>query len=372
MKNVLLDTYKETGKDKSLSAVGLMAARTFTETFHPKDASFLSLCRVPDVQEPGMVIFFNFSRDNLLDFLEYGDALRIVKMKISDIGPEYYQEMVETTGLMMLIGEKKFLVSQTAFLTMCQQAMLGGDAVTTRSTPMRDMHLADAFFQKEGLVTAVYRTDKNVNKIFAVFAGKHVHIGQEYIFFGASCLNNALVHHYEVTNTVTDVFLELNEKDDEKGMPKKGIMISDKGIMISDSDTGHSSLCARPVYYVEDTYVIADEIVLKHSSKLNFSVINGALWDAEKHLKEDRFIGTIEALKGSANPKTVIREAFKGFMSPSRQEELLIMINPQDKDKIDKRILLSAIYKAIPHVDYKDRGKSLKLHRAAYFIPFLM
>ncbi len=361
MENVLLDTYKEMGKDKSLSGVGIVAARTFAETFHPKDVKFLSLCRVKKVQEPGYAMFYILDNDNLTDFVEYGDGMDLGKIKISDIGEDYYQELVESSGLMMVIDQKKFLVSPAAFLTMCQQAMLSGDIVTKRANVIRDMHLADAFFQKEGLVTAVYRSDRNINKIFAVFAGKHVHIGQEYIFFCASCLPNVSVHHYEVTNTVTDIFLKFNEK----GMPRKGMMIS-------DSDTGHSLLCARSVYFIEDTYVIANETALKHSSKLDFSAINGALWDAQNYFKDDRFLKTIESLKGNADPRTVIKEAFKSFMSPSRQNELLSLVNPQDKDKMDKRTLLSAIYKSLPKVEYADRGKSLKLHAAAYFLPFLM
>ena len=157
MENVLLDTYKETGKDSVLSGVAAIAARTHAVTFHPDEIQFLSLCRVSTVQEPGMAVFYALSRDNLIDFAEYGDSMRLVKTKISDIGTDYYQELVDTTGLMMYVNGEKYILSQASFLTLCQQALLGGDVTVNRSNIFRDMHLADAFFQKNDIFDFHYK-----------------------------------------------------------------------------------------------------------------------------------------------------------------------------------------------------------------------
>lgn len=366
-KSSLLDNFTQSGEGMEKYAENMtdLAQNTQCIRIRSDKMTFLSLCRIESMQKPGMARFWILTKESLEEFASFGAQIQLGEFPIEEIGRELYQELSETSGLMTIVDDKRYLVSQESFLTLCQQAQVSGDQTVNRSNIFRDMHLADALFNKKRTVSMVCRTADGANKVFAIFASAHTHTGQdafiraldskivkEYIKDAGYEIKNV---KYSFTNLVSEAWIRLGDGD------------VCPGLYLSDSDTGHSSITARPVYFFGEEYVIQNEFPLRHSSKATETAIEGLICNAITDLRFSTFLWKVESLKGTSS---IIEEAVKSLYGRTMLFSMCIALRSclPDTDEMNAYELYQSIVKSlsVPGVCFADRGKQINLRSAAY------
>ncbi len=253
-----------------------LAMATKTETISGRDITFLSLCEIPEYQEPNATTFFVISDATLRDFRKYGRDLKRAILRDSSYPAECVKEMKQTTGLMFLIGGEKYLVSQHAMATLSMQASISGTMTLQRSNFLRDMHLADALFYKNDTLTIVYREIETakipVKKVYAVFAGAYKEIPQTVVANIADAvmcdpvMGNASVNAWYIDHELTRLEMSYPKIQDEY-TKEFGVNDITPGVMIQTSDVGDSAIRVFGTQRVRKSYVITEEITAKHTQK---------------------------------------------------------------------------------------------------------
>ncbi len=253
-----------------------LAKATKVEVAYGRDISLLSLCEVPDFQEPGYTMFWVLSDVNLWEFRKSNRTPLRARLKESGYPKAVLDELKATTGLMLLIDGEKYVVAQHAMATLSQQASVSGTMTLQRANFLRDMHLADAIFYKNEPLTIVYRETEvegvTVKKVYAVFAGVYTEIPQTIVTDIAEAvksdeiMGDAKVTSWEINHEVTSLRMcyptiqDVYEKD-------LGVKELTPGLMIQTSDVGDSAIRVFGTMNTRRSYVITEEIAAKHTKK---------------------------------------------------------------------------------------------------------
>ncbi len=244
------------------------------------DITFLSLCDVPEVQEPGKVVFYVLNEAYLSDFMNNGGKLRCGRVAEEEIGAELLDELRNTTQLMIMVKEEKYLVSDIAVPTLTIRASVSGDNTIHRQNLIRNMHLADAILGKNENIHLVYRetqigekadgTPIIAKKIFAGLGGTYRLVPQTILSEAAdliadeAVLGKMEVEAWSVDQRFTDLYLDFPEAAEDFAAMYKIDDTIHPGVFLCTSDVGASSVIVRGVYRKGRSYVITDEVAIKH------------------------------------------------------------------------------------------------------------
>ncbi len=290
----MLDHYRlsgdgayETFKEESAS----MQAMTHDLTAYGKDITFLSLCRIPKYQTPGYVTFYVLTPEGLRAFQEEGERIKIGRVPASEFGRELLDELTNTTGLVAVIDDIKYIVSDIAIPTVGLRASVNGDMVSERQNLFRDMHFADAIYAKDEKknekIHFVYREEElegasaPVRKIFAALGGAFAPVGQTILSDVADfveregVMGKTEVRNWSVDHQFTDLYLEFPEVAEDiaatYGVPE-GIV---PGIFLCTSDIGKSSIIVRGTCRLKGSTksVLTDEVTIKHVGKITAETV---------------------------------------------------------------------------------------------------
>ena len=259
---------------------------TETLSVKPAEITFLSLCRIPDMQIDGKLVFYVLSREFIEDFINYGQGLRRGSVDRTEFGEELCKELENGTGLLAVIGGEKYIIARSALTTLCQRACISGDMTVNRNNFARDFHLADGLFARNERINFVYRASGGINKIFAAFASDFVLHKQDIIMKALQHeefpFKGFVVRSYSIDNFYTELELSLP---------------GHAGLIIRNSDVGLSSLVVKVVYRYEDTFIIYSEHSLRHDKGMSFEkFLHQTLAEAYDSLSSSKFEEEVEML----------------------------------------------------------------------------
>ncbi len=327
----LLDGYKrEGGGFEDFKAAALdMHCRTQMIRVMPRDVMLLSLCPIRKLQKPGCACFYILSNNQIIDFVENGERMKLIYVPIDRIGNELYEEMKATTGLMAQVDKRLFVIGSDAFLTLSQVAKVGGPGMKDDSGIIRDLHIAKGFFERKSGVTFVARGADGIGtgKIYSVFCKMHDLNASPMIlealknpdfisaYKGFTGTEEIKVSSFKVTNRDVEVIIPLGS-----GKPVN------PGIMLCDSDTGYSELSVRQVWILENgSYLIAGEESMQHSNSSTTERYVGDIVSSLKSLSESGFAQTfndLQASKGEVNIRKFVKESCGNGFPASMANEI--------------------------------------------------
>lgn len=276
----LLNTYSESGNSietfkKENSEI---AENTKELCVRSGDVIFLSLCEIPKYQVEGKVSFYVLSDEYITDVLMNGSRFCVGTLDENEIGEELLEELKNTTGLMAVINGVKYLVSDLAIPTLTIRSGVGGDETIARQNLFRNLHFADAMIHRNAPIHFVYREGinlegKEVRKILACFGSAYTYVPQTIMYDAVeeivkdNILGDAPMRYWTISHEYTDIELEFPEMKEEFSK-EYGINLM-PGIFMCTSDIGKSSIIIRGIFYVGRSYVIIDEILIKHVGKIS-------------------------------------------------------------------------------------------------------
>ena len=363
-KKMLLDAWEYSASDEALSGIADLTARTDMMVVSTDDIEVLPLCRYQSLDgAEDAAVFHELSKDSLVGFMYYGTMFPLVQTKRTDLGEELYGEMEDTTGFMMLIAGEKYLVSRLAYLTLLQMVHLGGSNSVDSQGIFRDLHLAEALFTAKRSLKILFREAGGVRKIFAFFSPKYTYLAQEdWINAVVKSFRKAKVAEYALSNTRTDVFVALEEGQEDAPC---------KGLMLSDSDTGHAAITISSIWYVRGTYAISESKSIKHIRGLSMDEIVDTAKAVAKTLNSDKFKKTYDALDDNyLRSVAMTMDSAFSFMNPARKKLFAKTAGLNPKGLAPRKYMVDSLFRAVPSVDFEDPGKSAKLHKGAYMLPY--
>lgn len=275
----LRNSFKASGRDydEFREVSEEMAQKTFSKVIHGRSITFLSLCTLPNKQEEGKIIFYVLDKPCIDDFLE-GKPFHLARIPKDRIPDVFLDELRSTTGLAMQIEGKLFLVANTAIPTLTLRASVSGNETICRQNLIRDMHLADAIFDKNEPVHLVYRTEmidgREIRKVFAGLGSAFTAIPQTILSESVDLIKDEgkigpmTVYDWRIDHEISKIYVEFPESAEDF---KAAYGLHDSivpGVILETSDVGKSSVVARGVYRKGGGYIIADEVSMKHSGKI--------------------------------------------------------------------------------------------------------
>ena len=258
-------------------------------TARGKDIQYLSVCDIEDYQVPGKTSFFVLDEKYLEDVAMRGQKFRVGTIRNEKIGDEFIEELRNTTGLIIVIKDEKYLISDYAIPTLTIRAAINGHLTISRQNLWRNIHLADALISRNENIHFVYREieiGKNdndepvkVRKIMGAFGGYFMLVPQLFMVNIAEKLMQTQlygqieVREWSITHACTDLYLEFpqlsKEYRDKYGF-KSAIT---PGLFLRTSDIGDSSFIARIMYRKGENCIISKEVYIKHTKKFNEDTI---------------------------------------------------------------------------------------------------
>ena len=243
--------------------------RTNIDSIH-----LLSICTLPEYKKEGYQAFYIFTKENVESILA-GGKFKIGHVPVEKIGEELLNECRATTGLMAIIGDEKYIVSELAFNTLMMRAGVSGDMTVIRNNMIRDLHIADALQHRSDYTTIVYREVEGIKKIFAFMGRQYGYIPQSSITDMAdNIISDGVLGEVECMGwTVSQDFTNLVLKFPEAAEEFKDVYGVDitPGVLFCTSDTGDSAVTARGIYLSGHSYVITEEIKKNHTTGLNIN-----------------------------------------------------------------------------------------------------
>lgn len=259
--NYLLDNLELKGSDVKdfIRHVNEMASITKEMKIKAENMEMYTLCTLDKFKIPDNLVFYLLSPFYLEKFLN-GEKLQLGSIPEKTFGPELTEELKNgSSGILLSVSGKKFLLSQIAISTLSYLSGVTGDMTIKRNNIIRDMHIADALYAKSPSLTFIYREKECKRKIFAV-------LGSTYKVIPQNCLVNILdilsrkyktdMRSWSIDQDFTSYYLEFPEE-------KVGNMIP--GIEVITSDTGKASFTVRIMQRYGQSEVIFDELLIKHT-----------------------------------------------------------------------------------------------------------
>ncbi len=261
-----LDEFKQVNKD--------LADITHNVEVLGKDLTFLSLCTIPEYQVPGKVVFYVLSEETLTDFLN-GKKQQVGSVALEDVGEENLEELKKTTGLAAVHRPTgtKYLISDWAVPTLTIRAKVNGESTINRQNLFRNMHFADSIISMNERINFIYREEGGIRKVFACMGTQFKAVKQTIIadmaekIMSDKILGKAGVRYWTVDHGFTELNLEFPKlaKEFEDVYGVKGVI---PGVQFMTSDIGRCSIIARGVFYKGTSYVVTDEMQVKHVSSV--------------------------------------------------------------------------------------------------------
>lgn len=368
------------------------------------DIIFLSLCEIPEFQIEGKVTFYVLSNEYITDVLQKGSRFRVGTLNEDELGEELLDELKSTTGLMAIIDGVKYLVSDLAIPTLTIRAGVGGDETISRQNLFRNLHFADALIHRNAPVHFVYREGvnlegKTVRKILAGFGAAYTYVPQTIMYDAAEeilkdgILGEASVKYWEISHEYTDIEIMFPEMKDTFSK-EYGVDSLIPGVFMCTSDIGKSSVIVRGVLYSGSSYVIIDEVMIKHVGNITKD-------DILEKVREDIFPkirtypeilakligeyaldyskidlttekGCEKNLKGMTElNEKIMRSCFKGIIPLKRMKQLIECMNDEINSSIKYTLYDVALnFLSIPErVEGFDRVTINEIKKAAAKVP---
>lgn len=349
-----------------------------------RDLTFLSLCTLPEKQVPGKAMFYVFNEETIADFIE-GKKLQIGALPRESIGENLLKELEETTGLMIIHkpSETKFLVSDFAIPTLSSRSNVKGDATISRQNIVRNLHFADVIIAENRRITFAYREENGVKKIFATMGREYKLIPQTIIGEMADALidegemGDAICKNWSIDHAFTELNLYF---PDMKSDFEATYSVSDitPGVQFLTSDIGRAGVIARGVFYHRDSYVVTDEVWIRHTLNVTpESVLEAAKGEIFEKLRVfPEVVATLigkevidyskldlSSIKGQEENKKAmnalynkcIRSVFKNDLPVKRQKALLEALS----DEINPTVPYTLYDVAMTFMDLPDRVKGI-------------
>ena len=281
---MLLDNFKLSGNkmDAFKADNAFMEGCTNEMVVRGVDITFLSLDTIPAHQQEGKLAFHILNVDSIHRFLN-GERLQIGYIDMERFGnADIIDELAKTTTLCCMIAEgdsnKLYIVSEIAIRTLTLRAEVKGDMTIQRSNLIRNMHIADAIFDKGEKIHLVYRTENvdgiEVRKIFAGLGNAYKLIPQTILsqsidrLAAQGTLGKIEMSSYEIDHEYSTAWIKLPEiGEDIAAHYKIGSNIV-PGLYITTSDVGASSVIIRGLYFKGNSYVVTDEVAIKHAGSI--------------------------------------------------------------------------------------------------------
>lgn len=243
------------------------------------DIQLLSHCTIPTYQKEDRVAVSMLTPETIDSFLTTGTYPRGGYIPNVYFGnQEVIDEMVKTTGLCFTIGDDLYVVSELAIPTLTLRAEVKGDMTIQRSNLLRDMHVADALFDKNEKIHLIYRTEelggRTVRKVFACLGSAYKLIPQTILaktidsLSKAGTIGRVEMSSFEIDHLYTTCQVELPEIGEEIASEYKTGSDIVPGLYISTSDVGASSVIIRGTYRHGRSYVVTDEVMMKHAGDI--------------------------------------------------------------------------------------------------------
>ena len=260
MKNIeLLDNFSLSGTDADVlrEKIEDITASTKELAVRGKDITFLSLCKFKDYQVKGKLSFFILSPEYLDDFVNLGKNFRVGTISLDQLGKELAEELVKTTGLMMTVGSEKYLISEKALKTLTRNSCIGGDDLINGHGFPRNFYLANAVFERNIPLRAVYReSDTGVKKVYAFFKRRYAMYPQTELLKAAENVQDGTIDKWNISTDYTDIHVRIGKKEDIT-----------PGVWFRTSDIGRSAIFSRTVVRVDDSFTCVDEATIGHNKK---------------------------------------------------------------------------------------------------------
>lgn len=293
----LLDNWNEAGSDykKFKRLNNFLSSNTKSELVDGQEASFYSLCDIDEYQTPGKATFYVLDKGAIDDFLTNGRRLCIGTIAIDELGEELYEELKNTTGLLMKVNGVKYIVSDIAIKTLALVTTVTGYATMNRHNLIRNMHFADALYAKNATVgnffQIIYRerviNGHTVRKIFAAMTKNYTSVPQNIVstlvdkISEDGILGQTVVDKWWVNQEFTDIIISFPDTSEDfveaYKMPKKIV----PGLFVCTSDTGSSSVICRGILKLGSSYVITEEVAYRHVGKVTSEDI---IKDVDEHI----------------------------------------------------------------------------------------
>lgn len=306
---MLLDGYKKTGTGYSSFIEEFCALGDTINIVRATraDITLLSLCKIQAYQRKGKAIFYVLDADSIEAFLENGTLFPIGGISEYLFSPETLKELWDTTGLMLIIKDEKYIMSNSAINSFSRWVGIGGDKMSKRQNICRDAHLADAILNSESrkplyFITreAVVGNDPNgkpvvVKKIMAT-------VSEDYIKESPELLSSVLkrlvkkgeigkcsVYRWEITQKYSDIHVDFPILADVLKQKYNYDCDFVPGLYFRTSDIGASSFCVRSVIRKGKQYIVLDEKSFRHIKEYEpdeimdaiLSMYEGYEWYAE-------------------------------------------------------------------------------------------
>lgn len=287
MERFLNDSFSKKGSDYNefKKICRKMSEQTHILRCTTGETEFISHCSIEEQQKDGRTPFFVLREEYIDKFLKFGRLTTVGTIKNTEFYPELLEELINTTGLIMNQNGFKYLISDLSLFTLLKQCSLGGTEGRKKSSLIRNMHIAEAAYDKNILTSFVYREELNaegmpIRKIFGALGGYYHYIPQDIIVDVIDKMmakNEITVNSWEVNHEFTEIRVSFKEY---------GFKIGERefypGILIKTSDIGASMLYVRLVLNTSDDYVVLDEVCYKHNS--NSTTAEDLLKDVEEFI----------------------------------------------------------------------------------------
>lgn len=270
--------------------------------------------------QDGKYVFFEINEEtlNALNNGVYKEFPLKVFVPKSDVERDLFEETRIYTGMMILYQGYVFFLSRGALGQLPEKAGIRGPHVLCKSFA-RDLFIADGLFNptkrlgEDAMSILVYRTTEingiKIRKIFAVMGKKYVPSSLKGVknivmdLLKRKSFGKAKIVGWRFTQDYTTVRIEFPEYADKIAskanvtLPNGDRMIP--GLMITDSDSGKSSLAIAPTYRMEgqDSFVTLESKMWEHVTELKVKEV----WDYINNIWPYRMIETITALSNKNN-----------------------------------------------------------------------
>ena len=278
--NILNDKFKMSGTganfEKFLEAVKILTEGTKIKTLHSNEIEVFSHCPLslpPDkngrkLPEPGKEVFFKLPVEAIIEFLDNYKKPSIAQTAKSDFIGNLLNEDIETTGLIFVANNNKYLLSEHALTLLLKNIGIGAGKAKRNSGLIRDMYIAQSLYETNSKLNYIIReyTENGLTnrKIFSVVGKYFGLIPHDVITHTYEAFTTAKVREWSITQEETRLYFEFPDMaqkyKDETVTP---------GIILSNSDTG-DSFKIWLVLRNSNSYVIVKESNLQHMKSYDY------------------------------------------------------------------------------------------------------
>lgn len=275
---MLSDGFVEEGKSLAdfSETIKKLSQDTHVVKTTPILLKFISSCAVGTFADKakleGKKAFVVLKPELLDEYLGMTSFFKVGKVLLEDLGnDQLIEELDNTTQLVAIVDDEKYLIGQSAMPQLLKLLSLGGSMMVNRASLFRNLQIADAARTKvtEGKIknlSFVVRegncgNGKPIRKVVSVFANYFSLSNQCNLVDVCKYLitKGATFTRYKISTEYTEVLCEFPAVE--------GVI---PGIAIITSDTGFCSYTTMLTLRVGETYSIYKKLARKHTSEITY------------------------------------------------------------------------------------------------------